>query len=149
MCSSDLVALKAIDPAKLSSDEARDALKRLQESIQRDQNTLDTQVKAQGEIWPLVPFTLTIVDLEEARRKVEHMDARKTAGVVNDMKKQVEQSRKALGASGVNPALAGRAAEAVDALRNNLTSWHRFYDGYDPLFTWWLAMPYKIGRAHV
>jgi hypothetical protein len=137
------IALKKIDPAKLSSDEARAELKRLQETIQHNQDELDAQVKTQAEIGPLVPFALTIVDLEEARRRVEHMDARKIAGVVNDLKKQVEQSRKALTSSGVNPALAGRAAEAVDALRNNLTSWHRFYDGYDPLFTWWMAMPYK------
>jgi uncharacterized protein (DUF885 family) len=36
-----------------------------------------------------------------------------------------------------------RAANTLDALRNTLQSWHRFHAGYDPLFTWWTADPYK------
>jgi uncharacterized protein (DUF885 family) len=32
----------------------------------------------------------------------------------------------------------------VNSLRETLRNWHRFYDGYDPIFTWWTAEPYKI-----
>ena len=36
------------------------------------------------------------------------------------------------------------------ALRQNLTTWFNFYNGYDPLFTWWMPMPFKQidERAH-
>src|SRR5262249_19383762 len=31
----------------------------------------------------------------------------------------------------------------VNGLRNSLKSWFDFYNGYDPLFTWWASEPYK------
>ena len=32
------------------------------------------------------------------------------------------------------------------SLRDTLRGWYSFYDGYDPLFTWWMQEPYKGGR---
>ncbi len=37
-----------------------------------------------------------------------------------------------------------RALAAVEGLRNTLRTWFGFYDGYDPLFTWWMQEPYKV-----
>src|SRR6185295_1301040 len=36
-----------------------------------------------------------------------------------------------------------RAVAAINNLRNNLRNWYTFYDGYDPMFTWWNEEPYK------
>jgi uncharacterized protein (DUF885 family) len=36
-----------------------------------------------------------------------------------------------------------KAADSVDALRTALTTWFNFYNGYDPIFTWWMGLPYK------
>src|SRR6185436_5651845 len=35
-----------------------------------------------------------------------------------------------------------RAADDVDQVRNVVGGWYRYYDGYDPLFTWWVKEPY-------
>jgi len=43
----------------------------------------------------------------------------------------------------VSRVVASRAAENIDELRRGLTSWYRFYDGYDPLFSWWTRDPYR------
>ena len=48
----------------------------------------------------------------------------------------------------VEPITAGksvamRAVETIAALRKSLTSWFKHYDGYDPLFSWWLREPHK------
>ncbi len=32
-------------------------------------------------------------------------------------------------------------------LRAGLTEWFTFYNGYDPLFTWWMGLPYKRADA--
>src|SRR5262249_10577027 len=32
---------------------------------------------------------------------------------------------------------------AINALRGNLRNWYTFYNGYDPVFTWWNEEPYK------
>jgi uncharacterized protein (DUF885 family) len=34
-----------------------------------------------------------------------------------------------------------RAAAAVNSVRDTLRSWYGFYNGYDPMFTWWVAEP--------
>ena len=41
----------------------------------------------------------------------------------------------------VSPALAKRAAAAVDDLRGTLRNWFAAYDGYQPEFSWWLKKP--------
>ncbi len=43
----------------------------------------------------------------------------------------------------VSKALATRGADSVDGLRGSVTTWFNFYNNYDPLFTWWMGMPYK------
>ena len=43
----------------------------------------------------------------------------------------------------VSKDLATRGADSVDGLRSSVTTWFNFYNGYDPLFTWWMGMPYK------
>jgi hypothetical protein len=35
----------------------------------------------------------------------------------------------------------------VDLLRSGLSEWFNFYNGYDPLFTWWMGLPYKQADA--
>ena len=34
-------------------------------------------------------------------------------------------------------------AKNVDEIHRVVTNWNRYYDGYDPLFTWWAKDPYK------
>jgi hypothetical protein len=36
-----------------------------------------------------------------------------------------------------------RAANRLAELRKSLDDWFKFYDGYDPLFSWWNRAPYK------
>src|SRR5258705_7152782 len=43
----------------------------------------------------------------------------------------------------VSRTVANRAAEHIDELRRGMTAWYRFYDGYDPLFSWWTRDPYR------
>jgi len=35
------------------------------------------------------------------------------------------------------------AAQLLESLRGTLDRWYKFYDGYDPLFTWYAAAPYR------
>ena len=42
----------------------------------------------------------------------------------------------------VSRTVANRAAEHLDGVRTTMGNWYRYYDGYDPLFTWWMRSPY-------
>jgi uncharacterized protein (DUF885 family) len=43
----------------------------------------------------------------------------------------------------VSRTVANRAAENLEDLRRGMGAWYRFYDGYDPMFSWWARDPYR------
>ncbi len=116
-------------------------------------NQLDYQLRQLGadaqklkETEALLPFAQTIIDLEESRRRMETMDSAKAAATLTRLEKQIDQTRKSIEADGtrnVKKPLANRAARTAEELRTSLKNWFGFYNGYDPLFTWWVDAPYK------
>ena len=42
----------------------------------------------------------------------------------------------------IEKTVANRAALAIDSLRETLKTWFASYNGYDPMFTWWVSDPY-------
>jgi len=121
--------------------------------LEHELRQLDIEEKQQAEISPLIPFGKTIVDLEEARRRMDPIDSAKVAVTLNALKKQVEDTRRQVEAGlrgGENPeaikpkkTVAFRAVNAITSLRGNLRNWYTFYNGYDPVFTWWAEQPEK------
>jgi len=107
-----------------------------------DHLTLDGQQMA--EMQPLIPFADSILALEESRRKMETVDAQKAASALVSAVKAIDSATRANPAgTPVNGAVANRAALRLSGLRNQLKDWFNFYNGYDPLFTWWVSEPYK------
>ena len=118
---------------------------------------LDLRAKALAETESLIPFSQTITDLEDARRRMENLDSPKTAALLTALGKQVEAQRKSVEASikpdpkadakvetpKIKKTVANRATVQINALRNTLKGWFGFYNGYDPVFTWWAGEPYK------
>jgi hypothetical protein len=43
----------------------------------------------------------------------------------------------------VGEATAQQAAEYIGLLRGVLQNWFTYYYGFDPLFTWWVRVPYE------
>src|SRR5215831_12193969 len=121
--------------------------------LEHELRQLDIEAKQQAEIEPLIPFGKTIVDMEETRRSMAPIDSAKAAVTLNDLKKQVDETRRRVEAGlrpGDNPdaikvkkTVAFRGVNAINALRGNLRNWYTFYNGYDPVFTWWNEEPYK------
>jgi uncharacterized protein DUF885 len=120
--------------------------------LEHELRQLDIDAKQFAEIQPLVPFAKTIIDLEETRRKMEPIDSAKTAVALTNLKKQVDDTRRLVeaGLRGNDPeaikvkkTVAFRGVSAINSLRGNLRTWYTFYNGYDPVFTWWNEEPYK------
>ena len=111
---------------------------------------LEIQSRQFKEMEPFIPFAGTIIELEEARRRMDPLDQEKAAATLNDLKRRIEEKKKELEsgtkrgkAPAVKPTVAYRAANTLDRLRGNLKNWNAFYSGYDPLFSWWMQEPYK------
>jgi uncharacterized protein (DUF885 family) len=139
--------------------------------LEYELHTLDREVKQSAEMQPLIPFAGIIFDLEDARRKGEPMDSARAAELVARIKKQADDTRAAVALglkqdaeskAGADKAaaattakdkkvepihaekfVANRAAGAINNLKKAFKAWNTFYNGYDPVFTWWMAEPYK------
>jgi hypothetical protein len=122
---------------------------------------LDLQSRQFAEIEPLIPFSKVIIELDESRRRMQLINSPKVAADLGRMREVIEQTRKKVEA-GIRPGtrtdagaengpaaltpkktVANRAVATINGLRNTLRSWFGFYNGYDPVFTWWVDEPYK------
>jgi uncharacterized protein (DUF885 family) len=117
--------------------------------IEHELQQLERRQRALEETTPLLPFAGTVSGLAEARRRMEKIDPAQAASQLNDLTKQIERTRNSLEASlrvepgKIKKTVANRAMNEVHALRGALRVWFGYYNGYDPLFTWWTDEPYK------
>ncbi len=129
--------------------------------VRRELDQLARDERSLAEMASLVPFADTIMALEEARRRMETMQPPAAARTLAALALQLDSLGRALRRSAAEPArtsaggngdraadraspiVALRAAQFVDELQRTLRAWHDFYDGYDPLFSWWTADPYR------
>ncbi len=139
----NLNSLKSLDFDSMSQDGKIDYVL-FKNHLEYELRQSDIQEKQLAEIQPLIPFAVTIIELEEARRRMEPINSAKLAATLTALRKQVDEQRRAVekGFQG-KKSVANRAVLAMNALRTNLRNWYTFYNGYDPMFTWWNEDPYK------
>ena len=142
--------LKAIDFGKLSHDAKADHVL-LRNGIEEAQDELQRDAKIYADLNGLLPFGDSIFALEDARRRMENVDGARSARTlafittsVNALRTKIETPPKGdSSAAKISKVAAYRAAEVTATLRTTLRSWHQFYNGYDPLFSWWTGAPYR------
>ena len=134
-------ALSRLPAARLSPAAATD-LTTLQSSIPANLEQLETDNLELAQFAPAIPFAPKLVALIEARIRVDEVNSKEAARTLNDVKNELVAAMAATPAK-MNRATATRAAEATDILRTAVTEWFNFRNGYDPMFTWWMGMPYK------
>ncbi len=140
-------ALESLDFASLAHDDQIDYLlfsNHLGHKLRR----LEIETARAEEIVPLVPFQALLLQLEEERQRMEWIPAAAAATVLDRGETQIQAAHRKIemaqdGRAAWKPTIANRAVEAIDLLRGALARWYKFYDGYDPLFTWWAAEPYR------
>ena len=122
----------------------------LRTDLEFELEMLRQEAEAVAEMAPLVPFAEAITNLQEARRNREDIDAREAAETLDDLAEMTEALTARLSAPGegadlpaIKSVAAERAASHTEELRRVLEGWHGFFDGYDPLFTWWTARPHE------
>ena len=143
-------ALTRLDTSKFTPA-ARADLDTLQRTIEANLKALDADALAAAEVMPFVPFAPEITSFVEHRIRMGDMDARKAAASMEHVRKEIARVRQLVeaGLQGEAPQgirakrdLAIRAADTVDALRASVNEWFNHYNGYDPMFTWWIELPH-------
>ena len=132
---------------KLTQDGKVDYLL-LKNQLAHELRQIDIRGKETAESASLVPFAGPILELDLSRRELQTMDWSKVAGRLTNLTKQIGEARRALereprGKDQAKRVVVNRALAATEGLRATLRGWFGFYDGYDPLFTWWVEEPYK------
>ena len=157
--------LREIDFEKLTQEGKADYVL-LDNHLRYQAELADRQELQRGEMAPLLPFTDKLLGLHDARRNLESIDGQRSARAIADLTKQVDSLRALFDAAGgrgqgagasttdsatraraaaprVSRTVGNRAADRVDAMRGVIGQWYRFYNGYDPLFSWWVTNPYQ------
>lgn len=156
--------LREVDFDKLSQEGRVDYVL-LDNYLQHQLALLDRRTKLRTEAGPLLPFADRLLALQDARRTLANINHAALARTLADVAKNVDSlralfeppratstpssasadtvARARLAAPRVTKTVANRAAEDIDGIRRVITGWYRFYDGYDPLFSWWARDPYR------
>lgn len=153
--------LREIDLDKLSQEGKVDYVL-LNNYFKHEIFLIDRQEKLRSETTPIVPFADRLLALQDRRRDLLTVDPRASASTLAAVTGQVDSLRALFesapakpdtaagkGASAkptapkVSRTVANRGAKTIDQIRATTADWYKYYNGYDPLFTWWVKDPYK------
>jgi len=129
----------------------------LNRELKHELALLDRREKQRSETMSLLPFADRLLVLQDARRDLKTVDSRASSSTLATVTKQVDSLRALIeslpasdskkdaksSAPKVSRTVANRAANRIDDLKRGTASWYKYYDGYDPQFSWWVKDPYK------
>lgn len=114
--------------------------------LRRETRELDRDKVQFTEMAELLPFAKTISDLEDQRRRLESIDAGKTASLLDALVRQIVDTQKAVESGKIvkpKRTVANRTVRTLNELRQTLRGWYNFHNLYDPVFSWWNKKPYE------
>lgn len=117
----------------------------LKNYLRRNFKQLELDMENDNETIALLPFTGLILQLIEDRQNMVMMDGKKAAQDIYEIGQNIFNVKKQVlsGKLDMKKTNAFRAAKIVDDLSRHLVEWFDFFNGYDPMFSWWVAEPYR------
>ena len=117
----------------------------LRNLLDHERKTLAHEAARVDAIGALAPFRDTIVNLADERHAMNTISGREAADALTAIKGRIDEASRAVRDETLtaSTAVADRAVRRIGELREALERWHGFYDGYDPVFTWWTKKPYE------
>lgn len=122
----------------------------LKRKIEQSQQRLAEQQALYQQIAEYLPFADEIYGFERLRRRGAAVDGEQIAGRLNESSRILAESRERL-ADGewLDEKIAIHLEATLRDLRHRLQSAYEFYQGYDPLFSWWVPAPYRALDAEL
>lgn len=115
----------------------------LRNAIEREEYTLQQNKKEFDQVKSAVRFSSKILPLVVQRRKGDMMDGSKTATAFNDLKKEVKATQQEIEKQPkYSERLSTRAVAAAQGYKSAIRDLFKFYNEYDPQFSWWMDQPY-------
>jgi uncharacterized protein (DUF885 family) len=117
--------------------------------LRHEVKELDRSNAQFAEMASIIPFAKTITDLEDQRRRLETIDAEKSAALLDRLAKQINALPRAFEGAKPKRTVANRALQTIANLRTALRNWFNYHNTYDPEFTWWAKKPYEAVEAEL
>jgi hypothetical protein len=134
--------LKQSDFKSLSNSDKADYVL-LRNQIEKDSYQLALDHAAFDEVATCVSFAVPLYQFIEARQRGASVKSEATAKAFDDITREIKTTREKLAKSPYTSwQKADKAFQIVVSLRSGLREAFRFYDGYDPQFTWWTERPF-------
>ena len=127
----------------------------LRHAIEYQQERLKLEERNWNDFAKMVPFSDALRLLQEDRFDQKYIsDPKATADALDkaadtiddliaDINKKAQESGSLAKLSGVSQAVALRAADYVSKLSQVVADWNKFYEGYDPVYDFWVRKPYE------
>lgn len=115
----------------------------LKRRIQGNDAALVKERELYSKIDRYIPFAKGVYDLEYNRLRGQQMNGKEVASLINNIEKEVTLLIKSNDISEMDMSYARFGEQAVKGIQSRLKSFFDFYNGYDPMFTWWVPEPYK------
>jgi Bacterial protein of unknown function (DUF885) len=112
-------------------------------NLESEQYELQQQQKTYEQIKQYFPFEEKIYTLEKPRRRGLKVDGAETARVLESIRKELVLQIKTFSkADSLEKPFSVFASNHAKGLQEILKNYFDFYNGYDPLFTWWVPKTY-------
>lgn len=112
--------------------------------LESEQYQLNEEQKGYDQVVKFLPFSDRLYALQQPRRRGLTVDGEAVAKELNEVNKEIVKSLSVLKkADSLDLKQANLAADAAKGLQGLLKDYFNFYNGYDPLFTWWVPATYK------
>jgi uncharacterized protein (DUF885 family) len=119
----------------------------LKHHLESSQRRLMIDARVDAESAKIRPFSPQIIALCESRQQMKTINAEQCAismkTLADDIKKIRSEIEKGLK---LDKTIAFRGANILDDEKRKLEEWFKFYNGYDPMFSWWVQKPYEDTR---
>ncbi|MCA9034435.1 MAG: DUF885 family protein [Planctomycetaceae bacterium] len=139
-----LAAMDQVDFDPMSIENQVDYLL-LRNHIRHELQLLQADEKRDSEAIRLIPFWTEIIDFIRTRDQMKKAEGADAATTLHNVSTQSDSLKKAIENGEYkefDPIVALRAAERINHLRERMAETHRFYDGYDPVYSWWCKEPF-------
>ncbi len=130
--------LQQFDYKKLNTNGQVDYIL-LNRKIKRDIENLKSNQTAYNRVKGYLPFADSILEFEKKRRRGGAVDAKEVATAFEKASAQVDQELKKLeGMKAISSADVEYLESILESLKLRLESSFDFYNGYEPMFSWWV-----------
>lgn len=137
-----LTKIDGYDPQTLT-DAEQESLAQLRKTVAQQIALVAEDQRQTTELAEYFPFAPQIVQLVEARQEFAKLDPQVAAAEVVLIADQTDEIRQQIAGklATLDPEQVAAAGRRAGRLLAALQEWYQFYDGYDPLFTWWAKQP--------